>query len=183
MKFVPLYNFKQQLIAQAVGASSSGTSIPFTDENGNNYNFGGTGNAYQNAMMPFFVSTIGDSSTTYSPSNSYITMHASGKDNISENTTSVLNEIGVTNFSFVRNSKGWTYTIEVVGSAPEAGQPNPVIKSFFATRKLPAGSSSSGYNTVLWAIELDGNGVELNAENNYTAHFAFSIEYAHASVN
>jgi hypothetical protein len=159
MQFIPLDNFKA-----ALRASANATSLSFIDTSGTSRNFAGANTsaaATQKAKMPLFCNT--------SLNTDYSTPFASSALTIPTNTTTVPNVVGTTTFTYVNTSTGWTCTMTVQGSTTVD------ITHFVFVRKIATGSSTS-YDAVLFALKLD-TPVELNAENNYTANFTFSIEF------
>lgn len=161
MQFIPLYNMKQQLRHSACNGSYT-----FTDKNGSTHSFS---NSNQNQVMswiPFYSQHNSSASSGGGTSCNY--PYASSAVTIPESTTNIPDQVGTATVSYARAAGGWTATITITGTE------DATIRHLLFSRGLWYGASY--YEAVLYAVQLDSP-VLLNADNNYTAHFTFAIEF------
>lgn len=164
MQFIPLDNFKAILRR----AANNSMSPKFTDMTGTEHSLTLNSSSYPYNVMPLFNAV---NSTPRSGGNTanYLYCYASTDDNIPLDRYAPNEIVGTaTTVTSARNSNGWSMEMTITGSE------NKTIKSIYFSRLLHPGSS--GKESVIFAVKLD-TPVELNAENNYTAHFTFAIEF------
>ena len=161
MTFVPLHNFKQ-IQRRSLG---SAIALKFIDINTTERTLysGQDASGLHNPLL-FPIS----SSTSYEQA--FIKPHASSDSSFQEGTYTVPNEVGTTTLLSMSGTEAGNQFVFSVTSTQEA-----TINSIVFTRQLYY-SSSNKVNAVIFAVLLDSP-VTLNAGNNFTASFTFSVAF------
>lgn len=119
----------------------------------------------------FYVANVG---TTYTaPASSYPFPHASSNSAIPTSQATIPNEVGSCSIAFTRTNNGWVANITITGS----GLQDETVNSLVFEKITTYGRYSATANFLYFAYILDGNGIELNADNNYTANLTMSVSF------